>query len=119
MKAMLINANEQKITKVDAGDPNKSLERLREFIGCELVQPVVLGGELTLWVDEEGRLKLPKPGFLLKGFGTDFAGNGVLLGGDAGQVKPCLLLPEMVVTGIGWLAPGEVTPPGRTEIHFI
>ncbi len=119
MKALLINADERKITKVDAGDPNKSLERLRELIGCELVQPVILGGELTLWVDEEGRLKLPKPGFLLKGFGTDFAGNGVLLGGDAEQVKPCLLLPEMVLTGIGWLAPGSVTPPRCPEFFFL
>lgn len=119
MKALLINADERKITKVDAGDPNKSLERLRELIGCELVQPVVLGGELTLWVDEEGRLKLPKPGFLLKGFGTDFAGNGVLLGGDAEQVKPCHVPANIVAMGVKWLAPGEVTPPGWPEIHFV
>lgn len=119
MKAILINADERKITKVDAGDPNKSLARLRQLIGCEWVQPAVLGGELTLWVDEEGRLKLPKPGFLLKGFGTDFAGNGVLLGGDADQVKPCHVPVNIVEMGVKWLAPGEVTPPGRPEIHFI
>lgn len=119
MKAILINADERKITAVDAGDPNKNLERLRELIGCEWVQPVVLGGELTLWVDEEGRLKLPKPGFLLKGFGTDFAGNGVLLGSDADQVKPCHVPANIVAMGVKWLAPGEVTPPGRPEIHFI
>ena len=29
MKAILINADERKITNVDAGDPNKSLERLK------------------------------------------------------------------------------------------
>lgn len=119
MKALLINADERKITKVDAGDPNKSLERLRELIGCELVQPVVIGENLTLWLDEEGRMKLPKAGFLLKDFGTDFAGNGVLLGGNAGQVKPCHVPVNIVEMGVKWLAPGEVTPPGRPEIHFI
>ena len=65
MKAILINADERKITAVDAGDPNQSLERLRELIGCEWVQPVVIGENLTLW-----------------------------------------------------LAPGEVTPPGRPDIYF-
>lgn len=119
MKALLINADERKITKVDAGDPNKSLERLRELIGCELVQPVVLGGELTLWVDEEGRLKLPKPGFLLKGFGTDFAGNGVLLGGDADRARACKASPEVVALGVRGLAPGSVTPPRRPEFFFL
>lgn len=53
MKAILINADERKITAVDAGDPNTSLERLRELIGCEWVQPVVIGDGVTIWVDEE------------------------------------------------------------------
>ncbi len=83
------------------------------------MQPVVLGGELTIWVDEEGRPKLPKPGFSLKDIPTDFAGNGVLLGGDADQVKPCHVPANIVAMGVKWLAPGEVTPPGRPEIHFI
>ena len=119
MKAILINADERKITAVDAGDPNKSLERLRELIGCEWVQPVVIGENLTLWLDEEGRLKLPKAGFILKDIPTDFVGNGVLLGGDADHVKPCHVPANIVAMGVKWLAPGEVTPPGRPEIHFI
>lgn len=107
MKALLINADERKITKVDAGDPNKSLDGLRALIGCEWVQPVVVGENLTVWVDEEGRLKLPKPGFLLKGFGTDFAGNGVLLGGDADRARACKASP-------GGRRPGrEVARPRR------
>ena len=119
MKAILINADERKITAVDAGDPNKSLERLRELIGCEREQPDVNGENHTLWLDEEGRLKLPKPGFSLKDIPTDFAGNGVLLGGDADQVKPCHVPANIVAMGVKWLAPGEVTPPGRPEIYFI
>ena len=105
MKAILINANERKITAVDAGDPNKSLERLRELIGCEWVQPVVIGENLTLWLDEEGRLKLPKAGFILKDIPTDFVGNSVLLGGDAAQVKPCPVPADIVARGVKWLAP--------------
>ena len=48
MKAILINADERKITAVDAGDPNKSLDRLSVLIGCESVQPVILGENLTM-----------------------------------------------------------------------
>ena len=119
MKAILINADERIITTVDAGDPNKSLDGLRALIGCEWVQPVIIGENLTLWLDEEGRLKLPKPGFRLKGIPTDFVDNGVLLGGDADRARPCRVPAEIVAMGIEWLAPGEVTPPGRPEIHFI
>lgn len=119
MKAILINADERKITAVDAGDPNKSLERLGGAHWVRVVQPVVLGGELTIWVDEEGRPKLPKPGFSLKDIPTDFAGNGVLLGGDADRAKTCKASPEVVALGVKWLAPGEVMPPGRPEFFFL
>ena len=120
MKAILINANECKVVAADVKpDPNKSLDGLRALIGCEWVQPVVVGENLTVWVDEEGRLKLPKPGFLLKGFGTDFAGNGVLLGGDADRAKACKASPEVVALGVKWLAPGEVMPLGRPEFFFL
>jgi hypothetical protein len=83
------------------------------------VQSVIVGENLTLWLDEEERLKLLKPGFRLSGIATDFAGNGVLLGGDADQVKPCHVPANIVAMGVKWLAPGEVTPPGRPGIHFI
>ena len=120
MKAILINANERRVVAADVKpDPNKSLDGLRALIGCEWVQPVVIGENLTLWLDEEGRLKLPKAGFILKDIPTDFVGNGVLLGGDTDQVKPCHVPVNIVAMGVKWLAPGEVTPPGRPEIHFI
>ena len=81
-------------------------------------EPVVIGENLTLWLDEEGRLKLPKPGFSLKDIPTDFADNGVLLGGDADRARACKASPEVVALGMRWLAPGEVTPPGRPDIYF-
>ena len=90
MKAILINATERKVVAADVKpDPNKSLDGLHTLIGCEWVQPVIVGENLTLWLDEEGWLKLPKPGFRLSGIATDFVGNGILLGGDADRVKPC------------------------------
>ena len=118
MKAILIKADERKVAAVDAGDPNKSLARLRELIGCEIVEPVVVGEGLTLWLDEEGRLKLPRAGFRLSGIATDFAGNGVLLGGDADRVRACKASPEVVALGVRWLAPGQVPPPAPPQLVF-
>ena len=120
MKAILINAMERKVIAADVKpDPNKSLDGLRALIGCEWVQPVIVDENLTLWLDEEGRLKLPRPGFRLSGIATDFVGNGILLGGDADRVRPCRVPSEIVAMGVRWLAPGEVTPPGRPEIHIL
>ena len=119
MKAILIDANEHKVVAADVKpDPNKSLDGLRTLIGCEWVQPVIVGENLTLWLDEEGRLKLPKPGFRLSGIATDFVGNGVLLGGDADRARPCRVPAEIVTMGVKWLDAGEVTP-GRPEIHIL
>ena len=117
---ILINATECKVVAADVKpDPNKSLDGLRTLIGCEWVQPVIVGENLTLWLDKEGRLKLPRPGFALSGNATDFVGNGVLLGGDADLVRPCRVPAEIVTMGVRWLAPSEVTPPRRPEIHIL
>jgi hypothetical protein len=119
MKGILINANERKVVAVDVKpDPNKDLDGLRALIGCDWVEPVVVGENLTLWLDEEGRLKLPRAGFRLSGIATDFAGNGVLLGGDAGRVRACKASPEVVALGVRWLAPGAVTPPRPPQLVF-
>ena len=49
MKAILIDANERKVVAVDVKpDPNRSLEGLRALIGCEWVQPVVVGDGVTI-----------------------------------------------------------------------
>ncbi len=120
MKAILINATERKVVAADVKpDPNKSLDGLRALIGCEWVQPVIVSESLTLWLDEEGRLKLPKPGFRFKGIPTDFEDNGVLLGGDADRARSCRVPAEIVAMGVRWLDAGEVTPPGRPEIHIL
>ena len=116
MKAILINAKERKVVAADVKpDPNKNLDGLRALIECEWVEPVIVGENLTLWLDEEGRLKLPKPGFRLSGIPTDFVGNGVLLGGDADRARLCRVPAEIVTMDVRWLDAGEVTPLGRPE----
>ena len=120
MKAVLIKAAEKKVVAVDVKpDPNRSLEGLRALIGCEWVQPVVVGDGVTLWLDEEGRLKLPQAGFALKGIPVTFAGNGVLLGGDANRVKACRAAAEVVALGVTWLAPEAVRPPEPSQFFVL
>ncbi|MBQ6473573.1 MAG: hypothetical protein IJJ33_16415 [Victivallales bacterium] len=120
MKAILINANERKVVAVDVKpDPNKDLDGLRALIGCEWVQPVVVGEGMTIWVDEEGRLKQPKAGFLLSGVPCVFVGNGVLRGGDASRAKACRAAAEVVALGVTWLAPEAVSPPEPAQFFVL
>ena len=66
MKAILINANEQKVVAADVKpDPNKSLDGLRALIGCEWVQPVVVGDDRLGgrgWVAEAALARFPTQG---------------------------------------------------------
>ena len=114
MKAILINANERKVVAADVKpDPNKSLEGIRALIGCEWVQPAVIGENLTVWVDEEGRLssmRLPLNGIQAS------CGNGILLGGDASRARVCKASPEVIALGVRWLAPDQVPPPGLLQL---
>ena len=119
MKAILINANERKVVAADMKpDPNRSLDGLRALIGCEWVQPVVVGDGVTIWVDEEGRLKQPTAGFLLSGVPCVFVGNGVLLGGDASRARVCKASTEGGALGVRWIAPDQVPPPGPPQLVF-
>ena len=119
MKAILINATERKVVAADVKPaPNKSLDGFRALIGCEWVQPVVVSESLTLWLDEEGRLKLPRPGFALCGIATDFVGNGVLLGGDASRARMCYFPAEIVKLGVRWLSPDQMPPSGPPQLVF-
>lgn len=80
--------------------PEQEPERPSHPHRCEWVQPVIVGENLTLWLDEEGRLKLPKPGFRLSGIAIGFVGNGVLLGGDADRARSCRFPAEIVEMGV-------------------
>lgn len=120
MKAVLINPADRRVAGIELKtNPNRSLAELRELIGCELVQPLCIGENLTLWLDEEGKLKQGQPGFRLAGIDIDFAGNGILLGGDADRVKACKANPDVVAVGVRWLAAGAIQPPQMPKFVFI
>ncbi len=119
MRGILIKAAEKKVVAVDVKPaPNKSLDGLRALIGCEWVQPVIVSESLTLWLDEEERLKQSTAGFLLNGVPWVFVSNGVLLGGDASRARVFKASPEVVALGVRWLAPDQVPPPGPPQLVF-
>ena len=120
MKAVLINPAGRLVAGIELKtNPNRSLAELRELIGCELVQPLCIGENLTLWLDEEGKLKENPVGFRLAGIDIDFAGIGILLGGDADRVKACKASPDVVAIGVEWLAAGSIQPPRMPRFVFI
>lgn len=91
-------------------DPNKSLDGLRDLIGCDWVEPVIVDENLTLWLDEEGRLKLLQPGFALNGIPVSFAGNSVLLDGAVDYVK-AYRAAAVITFGVTRLDQDAVRPP--------
>ena len=91
-------------------DPNKSTDGLRDLIGCDWVEPVIVDENLTLWLDEERRLNLPQPGFALNGIPVAFAGNSVLLGGAADCVN-AYRAAAVINLGVTRLDTDAVRPP--------
>ena len=55
MRYFLIDPNEQRIT-VRESIGNIDLKLLRSEIGCKVVQRQSLGGNVGLWIDDEGLL---------------------------------------------------------------
>lgn len=98
MRGILINAEERMVTAVDVNpDPNESLNGMRELIKCEFVEAFRFTDNLTMWIDEEGKLKLPKAGFMFIGVPVEIAGNGLLLGETSeGDCVDCNVPVEIV-----------------------
>jgi len=84
MKAIFINAEEQKIEKIDFdGDYRK----IQDKIGCRCFTCVYLDtGNDAIFIDDEGLLTLDANSkfFFMKGrnYAQPFAGNGLILGAD-------------------------------------
>ncbi len=76
MKAIFINANEQ---KVEAVNVENELHAIYKQLGCDMIQCIDLGENHTLVCDEEGRLKELTWGFKLAG-PTVIAGNALIVG---------------------------------------
>lgn len=94
MKAIFINANEQKVEVVNV---ENELHSIYKQLGCDMIQCIDLGENHTLICDEEGRLRDWAMGFKLAG-PTVIAGNALIVGttedGDFAdcQAPLCLFL---------------------------
>jgi len=127
MKAVFINAEDQKVEAVEVGT---SLKALYRQLKCETIELVRLGGNYLLIVDEEGRLRNWKVGFRLAD-GEKIAGNGLIVRADGnGDFTDCPLpaglVAEMTVfldleknplppPKFEFVAISEFTPEGRAE----
>lgn len=69
MRAILIDPETRTISEIAMKNPNKDFKEFSQIIGCDLVEFVDLDREITMLVDEEGRLKDFQGGF--KFFGID------------------------------------------------
>jgi len=86
MKAIFINANEQ---KVEAVNVENELHAIYKQLGCDMIQCIDLGENHTLVCDEEGRLKEQAWGFKLAG-PTVIAGNALIVGtSEDGDFTDC------------------------------
>ena len=76
MKAIFINANEQ---KVEAVNVENELHAIYKQLGCGMIQCIDIGANHTVIIDEEARLKEQTWGFKLAG-PTVIAGNALIVG---------------------------------------
>lgn len=112
MRAILIDPVERKIEEIELKEPNKSLQEFYDIIGTNIVELVHIDKQISLVIDEEGRLKDIKGAF--KFFGIDsliIAGKAVVVG-DSGQkftpLKENLRTFKLIVE---WVDPEDVPEP--------
>ena len=85
MKALYINAADRKVEEIEI---ENKLEAFNGKIGCEMIQPLGLGGKFVMLVDEEGKLRNWKAGFLL-GDAEAIAGNALIVSEGISRTAGC------------------------------
>ena len=75
MRAIFINAVDRKVEEVQV---ENKLEAFYARIGCEMIEPIALGGNFVMIVDEEGKLRRWKVGFRLCD-AEGIAGNALIV----------------------------------------
>ena len=85
MKALYINAADRKVEEIEI---ENKLEAFNGKIGCEMIQPLGLGGKFVILVDEEGKLRNWKAGFLL-GDAEAIAGNALIVSEGISRTAGC------------------------------
>ena len=75
MRAVFINAVDRKVEEIEI---ENKLEAFYAKIGCEMIEPIALGRNFVMIVDEEGKLRGWKAGFRL-GDAEGIAGNALIV----------------------------------------
>ena len=81
MKAILIDARAKEVRAVDV-DKSKGIKPIYDHVKCETFTCVILEGEETLYVDDEGLINGTDVGFVLSCYQEPLMGNGLILGTD-------------------------------------
>lgn len=80
MKGLLINVKDKTVTEVEVNHYTD----IYKHVGCDLFQPVDIDEKNSVYVDEEGLLKLTSDSkfFKIDGMYEPLCGNGLVLGND-------------------------------------
>ena len=118
MRAIFINAVARKVEEVQI---ENKLEAFYEKIGCEMIEPIALGDNFVMLVDEEGKLRNWKAGFSL-GASEGIAGNALIVCEKSnGDYTDCPLLYGLVIVSLIKFLNLEKTPlpPPAFGVAFI
>ena len=107
MRAVFINAVDRKVEEVQI---ENTLEAFYAKIGCEMIEPIALGGRFVMIVDEEGKLRGWKVGFRLGDAEEGIAGNALIVCEKSnGDFTDCRL-PAGLIAGMTQVLDLEKTP---------
>lgn len=112
MRAILVDPFERKIEQVDVKSPNKNFDDFYAKIGCELVEFVDIDEEITVVIDEIGRLKDFQGAF--KFLGNDnliITSKAIIIGFRKGKFIPLGENIESFEMIVEWVEKEDVPPP--------
>lgn len=118
MKAFLIDPVAKTIT--EAHDPKWDMDTMHKTIECRTYGAVRLGGDVYLWVDDDGFLEDGRAVFRIAG--RPIAGRGLLLGVDVqGRNADCPVSRETIEKVVEWtdlVGTGDFEGAGPTEYGY-
>ena len=106
MKAFLIDAKERQIREIDYSG---NWEGIHTLIGCDTFDVATFSADGDgVYIDDEGLLTSPEHFFLIDGYPTPLAGNGLVLGCDeyGNSISPKITLEELALS-VKWMTPQE------------
>lgn len=119
MRAILVDPFERKIEEVDVLYPNKNFDDFYAKIGCELVEFVDIDEEITMVIDEMGRLKDFSGAF--KFLGSDdliICSKAIIIGFRKGKFIPLGEYLESFKMIVEWVEKEDVPEPAFKIFDF-